>query len=124
MLLTVKRTPAVVPAVTLVGTTRSVSAPAAAKESALVDLTWTVLNQGPARAAGQWIDSVQLVPVSGSGAAVVLGTFTYDRGLDPGLRYTRTEQLRLPAKIEGAYRIRVVTNSLLGGAGEIGRAHV
>ena len=36
---------------------------------------------------------------------------TEDWSLDSGIGYTRTEQLRLPAKIEGQYRVRVVTNS-------------
>ncbi|NJN53766.1 MAG: hypothetical protein HC804_02785, partial [Anaerolineae bacterium] len=36
--------------------------------------------------------------------------FGYDRGLDPGKSYTRTERLRLPAKIEGAWRIEVTTD--------------
>ncbi len=92
----------------------AINAPATSKEGALVDLSWTVINQGEARAAGQWTDTVVLVPASGTGSAVVLGTFTYDRGLDSGIRYTRTEQVRLPSKIEGSYRLRVVTNSALG----------
>ena len=89
----------------------SVTAPGSAREGTLIDLSWTVMNQGAARAAVPWVDTVLLVPASGAGAAVVLGTYTYDRGLDAGIRYTRTEQIRLPAKIEGAYRLRVVTNS-------------
>ncbi|HEV6968860.1 CARDB domain-containing protein, partial [Roseateles sp.] len=93
----------------------SLDAPASAKEGALVDVSWTVLNQGLARAAGQWQDTVLLLAPNGS--TVVLGNYTYDRGLDAGLRYTRTEQVRLPAKIEGGYRLRVVTNSLLGSGG-------
>src|SRR5690606_2383572 len=56
-------------------------------------------------------------PVSGTGGIVTLGSFTNDRGLEAGLRYTRTEQVRLPSKIEGIYRIQVVTNSNLGGSG-------
>ena len=74
-----------------------------------------MLNQGIARAAGQWQDTVLLLAPNGS--TVVLGNFVYDRGLDAGKNYTRTEQVRLPSKIEGGYRLRVVTNSLLGGSG-------
>ncbi|MFN9744981.1 MAG: CARDB domain-containing protein, partial [Betaproteobacteria bacterium] len=91
----------------------SIEAPATALEGSLVELSWTVLNQGVASAVGTWRDDVLLIP-PGSGAAVLLGSFTYDRGLDAGKRYTRSEQLRLPARIEGGYRLRVVTNSLLG----------
>ena len=91
------------------------TAPANAQEGALVDLSWTVLNQGMARAAGQWQDSVLLLAANGS--TVVLGNFDYSLGLAAGVRYSRTEQLRLPAKIEGVYRLRVVTNSGLGSVG-------
>ncbi|MBI3347611.1 MAG: hypothetical protein HY020_10425, partial [Burkholderiales bacterium] len=94
----------------------AVDAPAAAQEGALVDINWTVLNQGLARAAGQWQDTVLLLAPNGS--TVVLGNFVYDRGLDAGLRYTRTEQVRLPSKIEGGYRLRIVTNSLIGTGGQ------
>lgn len=90
---------------------QSVSVPEAAQEGALVDIAWTVVNQGAANAVGPWVDTIKLVPADGSGPAVVLGNFTYDRPLSPGITYTRTEQVRLPSKIEGLYRIEVVTNS-------------
>lgn len=98
-------------------TVENVTLPATAKEGALIDVSWTVVNQGEAAAAGLWVDSVWLVPASGTGNWVPLGNFTYDRGLDSGIRYTRTEQVRLPSKIEGLYRVRVVTNANLGGSG-------
>jgi len=94
----------------------TITLPTTAQEGAVVDVSWSVVNQGEARANGVWIDTVQLIPVNGGGA-VTLGTFTYDRGLDSGIRYTRTEQVRLPAKIEGLYRIRVITNANLGSGG-------
>ena len=93
----------------------AVDAPTVAQEGALVDIHWTVRNQGEARAAGQWQDTVQLV--APDGWIVTLGTFNYDRGLEAGITYSRTEQVRLPGKIQGAYRLRVVTNSALGGGG-------
>ena len=80
-------------------------------------MAWTVLNQGQTAATGIWEDSLWLVPAAG-GDAVSLGSFRYDRELAAGQRYTRSEQLRLPAKIEGAYRVRVVTNARLGGGGD------
>ncbi|WP_233259655.1 CARDB domain-containing protein, partial [Ramlibacter sp. WS9] len=86
-----------------------VNLPASANEGGLIELSWSVLNQGQAAASGRWTDQVVLIPVAG-GAGVVLGSFTYDRGLEAGIRYARTEQVRLPARIEGQYRIRVVTN--------------
>src|SRR5262249_33812399 len=54
---------------------------------------------------------VRLVPASGTGSAVNLGTFTYDRGLGQGLRYSRTEQVKLPTRVQGLYRLEVVTNA-------------
>ncbi|WP_277224425.1 CARDB domain-containing protein, partial [Pseudomonas indica] len=67
----------------------SIGLPASAQEGALVDVTWTVQNRGEAEATGLWVDTVWLVPVNG-GNAVSLGSFTYDRGLEPGIRYTRS----------------------------------
>jgi CARDB len=95
----------------------SIELPAAALEGALIDISWTVLNQGQAAASGVWVDTVVLVPTNGS-AAITVGTFSYDRGnLEAGIRYTRTEQVRLPSKIEGQYRIKVITNANLGVGG-------
>jgi hypothetical protein len=95
----------------------SITLPAAANEGALIDVTWTVVNQGEAAATGLWDDTLLLVPVSGNGGAITLGSFTYDRGLASGIRYTRAEQMRLPAKIEGLYRIKVISNVNLGKSG-------
>ncbi|UUZ69429.1 hypothetical protein LP416_08025 [Polaromonas sp. P2-4] len=94
----------------------TITLPTTAQEGAVIDVSWSVVNQGEARATGIWVDIVQLIAVNGGGV-VTLGSFTYDRGLDSGIRYTRTEQVRLPSKIEGLYRIRVITNANLGGGG-------
>lgn len=70
-----------------------------------------MLNQGQAPAGGVWVDTVELMPLSG-GSAVTLGSFSYDRVLESGINhYTRTEQVRLPSKIEGLYRIKITTNA-------------
>jgi len=104
----------------------SIALPAAANEGGLIDISWTVVNQGDAVASGLWVDTVLMVPLSATGQAVTLGSFTYDRNLESGMRYTRTEQLRLPAKIEGLYRIKVISNANLGKSGnqvyEVGAA--
>jgi subtilase family serine protease len=91
-----------------------VELPATAHEGASIDISWSVLNQGEAAAGAPWIDSLWLLPVGDEGQAIALGSFGYDHGLDPGMRYTRTEQVRLPAKIDGLYRVKVVTNANLG----------
>ncbi|MCB1965299.1 MAG: hypothetical protein KDI64_04390, partial [Candidatus Accumulibacter sp.] len=92
----------------------SIVAPASVQEGALVDVTWSVANQGDADASGVWVDSVWLVPTSGTAAAVALGSFSQQSGLAAGMRYTRTEQLRLPTKTDGLYRLKVVSNAMLG----------
>jgi subtilase family serine protease len=95
-----------------------VEVPATGHEGASIDVSWSVLNQGEATADEPWIDSLWLLPAGDEGQAIALGSFAYDRGLDPGMRYTRTEQVRLPAKIEGLYRVKVITNANLGGGGK------
>ncbi|MBK8386898.1 MAG: VCBS repeat-containing protein [Candidatus Accumulibacter sp.] len=95
-----------------------VEVPATGHEGASIDVSWSVLNQGEATAGEPWIDSLWLLPAGDEGQAIALGSFAYDRGLDPGMRYTRTEQVRLPAKIEGLYRVKVITNANLGGGGK------
>lgn len=96
---------------------QGVSLPTAAQEGALIDVTWSVRNEGDVPAGGTWVDRVLLIPASGVGASVVLGNFTYDRGLASGIQYTRTEQVRLPSKIQGLYRVKVITNVNLGVGG-------
>ncbi|MDP3589651.1 MAG: CARDB domain-containing protein, partial [Methylobacter sp.] len=95
----------------------SIALPTVANEGGLIDISWTVVNQGDAAASGLWVDTVLLVPLGATGQIVTLGSFTYDRSLESGIRYTRTEQLRLPAKIEGLYRIKVISNVNLGKSG-------
>ena len=89
----------------------SITLPTSAQEGALIDVSWSVINQGEAAAGGVWTDTVLLLPESGQGSSVTLGSFTYDRGVEPGIRYARTEQVRLPVKIEGRYRVKVITNA-------------
>ncbi|MBO3704008.1 MAG: hypothetical protein J5W83_15990, partial [Candidatus Accumulibacter sp.] len=105
----------------------SVVGPASAQEGALIDVSWNVVNQGDADANGVWIDSVWLLPASATGqsgavdgmaGAIALGSFSHDGTLAAGTRYTRSEQLRLPTRIEGLYRLEVRTNARLGESGE------
>jgi len=99
----------------------SISAPATAREGQSLDISWTVLNQGVADASGSWTDQVWLQPLDPAAQAVLLGSFRTDAVLESGVRYTRTEQIRLPAKLEGAWRLQVVTNAIRpGGANAVG----
>ncbi len=99
-----------------------ITAPATADEGATIEITWTVANNGEARAAGSWRDIVTLRKLSATpGQPVTLGSFEYSVGLGAGLSYTRTERFSLPAKIEGAWQVTVSTdtgNTVYEGAGE------
>src|SRR6185437_2226233 len=90
---------------------QSIVAPDTAQESGTMNLSWTVQNQGAAAADGPWVDQIDLVPASGTGATISLGTFTYNQELAPGTTYTRTQQVTIPRHIAGSYVVRVTTNS-------------
>ncbi len=90
---------------------QSIVAPGTAQEGGTMNLSWTVQNQGAGAANGPWIDTIQLIPASGTGAAISLGTFTYNQDLAPGISYTRTQQVTLPGHIDGGYVVQVTTNS-------------
>lgn len=92
----------------------SIIFPATAQEGGKVSLTWTVLNQGQQVAEGIWVDSLKLVSAVDSSRIVDLGQYTYTQNLLAGQRYTRSEQVSLPTRLEGLWRLEVVTNRLLG----------
>nr|WP_309246834.1 CARDB domain-containing protein [Ramlibacter montanisoli] len=106
----------------------SISAPTAANEGESIDITWSVRNDGVARAAGSWTDTVSLRKPGLDPAdpatpkPIVLGSFTTTSGLDAGLSYTRTERFKLPARTEGGWQVVVSTdggNTLFEGSPEI-----
>ena len=84
-----------------------IAAPAAAHESDTVDITWTVRNNGDARAGGTWTDTIFLRKPGLDPAdpatprPIVLGTFVYTAGLDAGIQYTRTERFTLAVAHRG-----------------------
>ncbi len=93
----------------------NIVAPLEADEGASIDVSWTVLNDGAAPASGRWTDTLALRKSGDpTSAPVGLGSFTYEAGLAAGISYTRTERIKLPAKIEGAWQLVVTTNA--GGA--------
>ncbi|MFZ9394392.1 MAG: CARDB domain-containing protein, partial [Ilumatobacteraceae bacterium] len=88
------------------------TAPAEADEGAVIEVTWTVTNDGEAVAPGTWRDLLVLRNVADlTVPPVTLGSFSYESDLGPGFSYTRTERVRLPAKTEGVWRITVTTDS-------------
>ncbi|MCR5864424.1 pre-peptidase C-terminal domain-containing protein [Aquincola sp. J276] len=105
----------------------AISGPADAHEGDTVEVTWEVLNDGDARAAGSWTDTVVLVKAGADPAdpatprPITLGSFTHAAGLGAGNSYLRTERFKLPSRIEGGWQIRVTTdagNSVFEGATE------
>ncbi|MBV8468215.1 MAG: pre-peptidase C-terminal domain-containing protein, partial [Burkholderiales bacterium] len=89
---------------------QSISNATEAKEGQTTTVSWTVLNQGTATAAGPWTDTIQMVP-AGGGNPITLGTFTYDQALAAGISYTRTQDVQIPSHITGQYIIQVTTNT-------------
>ena len=87
-----------------------VNLPTEAEEGSLIDISWTVLNQGEATASGGWHDEVRLVSADGSQEPVMLGRYGYTQSLEAGKRYTRSESIRLPKRLSGQWRAEVVTN--------------
>jgi RHS repeat-associated protein len=91
------------------------------KES--VTLTYTVENQGPVAALGQWYDAVYLsssatVDVT---TATPLATYYEDystTGLAAGASYTEQEQVTIPNTTPGAEYLVVVTNYVGLGGGD------
>ena len=76
-----------------------------------MDISWTVLNQGAGVAAGLWTDRVSLRTFSQPDAPkFFLGRFNFDKGLEAGKSYTRSEQFTLPENLQGFFEIVVETN--------------
>ncbi len=82
-----------------------------AEEGAFCEISWKVRNDSPVDAVGRWTDTVWLVPNDPNGQKISLGSFTYTAGLGGGHSYERKEQVRLPSKIQGSYRVEVITNA-------------
>ena len=88
-----------------------VVSPATATEGTSVDVTWTVQNLGTRAAEGPWIDRLQLQEVGNADNRIPLGQFSFTGPLDPTRHYTRTESVRIPARIQGIYHLRVVSDA-------------
>ncbi len=93
----------------------SVVAPTVAEEGTPIDVTWTVTNQGQGAATGAWVDEVWLQdlgnnPINTLGPTIQLGEFTSNGPLAPGAKYTRTQQIFLPAHFEDLYTLYVTTD--------------
>jgi len=86
-------------------------APETAEEGSLVDICWTVTNQGTGPAEGSWEDKVYLQRASDpTGPHIEIGCFTYEGVLEAGMSYTRWEAFTLPEHIHDLYQVVVTTN--------------
>ncbi|WP_158222635.1 CARDB domain-containing protein [Rhodopirellula sp. MGV] len=86
--------------------------PATAQEGTLIDVQWTVLNDGLATATGGWIDRVYLQEAGNPNAPIIeLGQYPFLDPIEPGIRYTRGESIRIPRQTTGVFRIFVDTNA-------------
>ncbi len=80
-------------------------------EGTLIDISWTVKNDGIGDAEGFWEDTVYLRKVGDPSAPTIsLGAYRYDGPLAAGTTYTRQEQVRLPVRTFGLYEAVVTTN--------------
>ncbi len=86
-------------------------APGTAPEGSVIDMSWTVTNQGQGDAAGSWVDRVFLREYGETGAGTPVGTFTYQGPLGGGMSYTRREELRLPTHARAQFEILVITDA-------------
>ncbi|MCB1090441.1 MAG: Ig-like domain-containing protein, partial [Verrucomicrobiae bacterium] len=94
-------------------TVTNVQAPATALDSQLIDVSWTVRNDGiDSLPNGEfvWYDRVYLVNSTNANDRTLLGTFSRSIGLGAGNTYSRSELVRLPT-LQGAYRIEVITDN-------------
>src|SRR5262249_32774838 len=99
-------TPTSVVATTPGSTAQLTTATAGAK----IDITWSVSNVGQGEAHGVWFDTLSLQEVGGS-RVFGLGTFDYAAPLQGGRSYTRTEQVQLPTRVSGVFRLVARTNA-------------
>ena len=95
---------------------QSVEIPETIASGELMDVSWTVENQGAPMWSGTkyWYDEVWLSPDPEfiEERATKVGDYLYspEAPLDTGDTYTQTEEIRLPAGIEGEYYIYISTN--------------
>jgi hypothetical protein len=82
-----------------------------ADEGTVIDVQWTIHNQGPGDALGSWVDRVYLQRI-GNTEAVLLGVFEFDGPVAAGQSYVRSEAVRLPVQTNATYRVVVETNAL------------
>ena len=85
--------------------------PQSIEEGGLIDISWTVANEGASTAAGSWVDRVALQKAYDTSAPIIrLGDFKYQQPMPASTQYTRQEVVRLPKHIMGDFRIIVIAD--------------
>lgn len=74
----------------------SVSGPASGLTDSEVDVSWTILNDGLATAAGTWVQRLYLSSDATIGNDILLGQYSFSGQLAVGQSYDRVAPIRLP----------------------------
>ena len=89
----------------------AISAPETGVEGTVIDIEWTVRNNGQAAASGGWVDRVYLRKVGTTGPGILIGTYSYTGPLAAGTSYTRREEMRLPDRSSDNFEVIVITDA-------------
>lgn len=95
-------------------TVTAVTFPANAVAGTDVDVTWTVTNAGTAPANAPWQETLALSADETPGADIPVIGITVEQPLVTGASVTRTNRVRIPASLAGAFTVLAGTD--VGGA--------
>jgi large repetitive protein len=90
---------------------KSITAPTNLQSGDRFDLTWEVKNDGTGNTDSNWVDTVYLQEIGKPENLIALQNYTYNRILESGKSYSRTESFKLNDTIQGQYQVLVKTNS-------------
>ncbi|MTJ45136.1 ELWxxDGT repeat protein [Dolichospermum flos-aquae] len=89
----------------------NIVAPINAQSGETINISWTLTNQGNVNASGSWVDYVYLSDDANIGNDQLLGSFTFDGAIAPGVSVERTQSITLPLILSGNQRIIVSTDA-------------
>ncbi|TAK56497.1 MAG: hypothetical protein EPO25_00385, partial [Gammaproteobacteria bacterium] len=92
----------------------AVSAPATGRGGDTIEVGWTVRNQGPVLAAGNWSDRIVLSRdnLIGNADDIVLATVARSGGLESAAEYQGSQAVTVPLHLEGTWYISVIADAL------------
>ena len=93
----------------------ALSNPSSGSAGQHITISWTTSNAGTgATIEGSWIERVYLSQSAtfNEGQALLAASFMHTGDLAAGASYTRTENINIPARAQGAYYVFVITDSL------------